>query len=492
MPAIRFRLHGMATHPTLIPTREAIAACCCVGVRSAVEGPLAQQLRSMLVELPEVYEAGSFQGSACAAVPAQPDIVLQTFDGAHFDADLRDMALRQAADPAPLRTLAVTSGLSAPQLAALAEAGVDDFVCVPLSAHELWARIRRLLPAPTLSPDGAPGEPRPHHVALRGLLGCNPAFLRLVERLPQMARYDVGALLLGETGTGKEALAQALHYLSPRAKGPWVAVNCAAIPLELLEAELFGHVKGAYTHASQSRHGLIHEAEGGTLFLDEIDSLPYEAQAKLLRFLQAKQYRPVGANGLVTADVRVVAASNRDLDALAAQGGFRQDLLFRLNVLQLRLPPLRERMEDVPLLARHFLATAARTWSLPARHIAPAALQLLQRHAWPGNVRELKNVVERAVLMSSAETLQAADIDLGGLRAEGAAASLQSDESFHAAKARVVASFECDYIQQLLTACGGNVTQAARAAKKNRRAFFELMRKHNIQPEPFRGSSPRF
>ncbi len=456
----------------------------------------------MLADLPEVSQTGASterEAAEDATLLVPPDIALQTVDGASFDADLRDLVARMASDraTAPARTLAVTSGLSAPQLAALAEAGVDDFVCTPLSPQELLARIRRLVPAPAMASasDALPGKAS-DAVALRGLLGQNPAFLRLVQRLPQMARYDVGALLLGETGTGKEALAQALHYLSPRAKGPWVAVNCAAIPLELLEAELFGHVKGAYTHASQSRHGLIHEAEGGTLFLDEIDSLPYEAQAKLLRFLQAKQYRPVGANGLVTADVRVVAASNRDLDALAAQGGFRQDLLFRLNVLQLRLPALRERMEDVPLLARHFLATAARTWSLPARSVAPAALQLLQRHAWPGNVRELKNVIERAVLMSGAECLQAADIDLGGGdgggNRQGEGASSQSDDSFHAAKARVVASFECNYIHQLLTSCGGNVTQAARAAKKNRRAFFELMRKHNIQPEPFRGATPHF
>jgi two-component system, NtrC family, response regulator GlrR len=408
-----------------------------------------------------------------------PDVALEVFDADSVDAVLAVTAARLQSQPRR-RTLAVIRGLGAAQLAALQQAGVDDFVRTPLSGEELLARIQRLAP-PRPEPDTAGNE---NPAALRDLLGQNRDFQRLLRRLPQVARFDVGALLLGETGTGKEALAQAIHYLSPRAQGPWVAVNCAAIPNELLEAELFGHVKGAYTHASQSRRGLIHEAQGGTLFLDEIDSLPYGAQAKLLRFLQDKQYRPVGSNQLVTADVRVVAASNRELDTMVAQGSFRQDLLFRLNVLQLRLPPLRERMEDVPLLACHFLGAAARTWRLPARTLSPAAVQALQGHTWPGNVRELKNVIERGVLMSGAERLEAADIDL--VPACGAEAGV--DESFCQAKARVVASFERNYIHQLLATHSGNVTQAARAAKKNRRAFFELMRKHHIEPQPYRGT----
>ena len=408
-----------------------------------------------------------------------PDVVLEVFEADTFKAAL-PAATARLQSHARWRTLAVSSGLDAAQLAALQQAGIDDFVRTPLSGGELLARIVRL--APPRAEQQAKGAAQP--AALRDLLGHSPEFQRLLQRLQQVARFDVGALLLGETGTGKEALAQAIHYLSPRAQGPWVAVNCAAIPTELLEAELFGHVKGAYTHASQSRRGLIDEAQHGTLFLDEIDSLPYGAQAKLLRFLQDKQYRPVGSNQLVTADVRVVTASNRELDAMVAQGSFRQDLLFRLNVLQLRLPPLRERMEDVPLLARHFLCAAARTWCLPARTLSSAAVQALQGHTWPGNVRELKNVIERAVLMSGKERVEVADLDL--LPARGGEAGV--DESFCQAKARVVASFERNYIHQLLATYAGNVTQAARAAKKNRRAFFELMRKHHIEPQPYRGT----
>jgi two-component system response regulator GlrR len=471
-----------ATHA--VADRSAAPRCVRVCLNGDDDGTLAWQVRRVLDGL-----AGDAAAGGCMPLPLRLDdghalpgdsaIVIELLHAADFDATCRVLAERAAAQPG-LRVLAVTSGLSAAQLALLPSLGVTDFVRAPVARDELLARLAHLCPPPEAAAPAA-GAP-----ALRGLLGSSPPFLRIVQRLPQVARFDVGALLLGETGTGKEALAQAIHYLSPRAKGPWVAVNCGAIPVELLEAELFGHVKGAYTHASQSRHGLIHEAQGGTLFLDEIDSLPYGAQAKLLRFLQDKQYRPVGANHLVDADVRVVAASNRELDALVAQGAFRQDLLFRLNVLQLRLPPLRERLEDLPLLAHHFLAAAAHGFGLAPRRIAPAALQRLQQHHWPGNVRELRNVIERAVLMSAGESIGAADIDLAS--APGSA-DAGDDESFCAAKARVVASFERGYIQQLLAACGGNITQAARAAKKNRRAFFELMRKHEIRPDAFRDAA---
>jgi len=302
-----------------------------------------------------------------------------------------------------------------------------------------------------------------------------------------LARYDASVLILGETGTGKEVCAQAIHYLSARAGRPWVAVNCGAIPTELVEAELFGHVKGAYTHAHSTRAGLVREAEGGTLFLDEIDSLPYGAQAKLLRFLQDKEYRAVGANQVVRADVRVIAATNRNPVQLAARGTFRQDLLFRLNVLTLHLPLLRDRQSDIPTLALYFMRGAARQWQKAMPSLSPAALKKLVAYGWPGNVRELKNVMERAVLMSSASLLAAHDIDLDGSSA--LPDPPHDDESFRAAKARMVETFERSYIEQLLASNAGNVTHAARAAKKNRRAFFELMRKYKIDSDAYRESA---
>ena len=346
---------------------------------------------------------------------------------------------------------------------------------------QLAARRERVLGCPVASIEQAP----PAHPALRALVGDSPAFLQQVARLPVFAKYDASVMILGDTGTGKELCAQAIHYLSARAEGPWVAVNCAAIPNELLESELFGHVKGAYTHAHASRTGLVREAEGGTLFLDEIDSLPYDAQGKLLRFLQDKEYRAVGSSAVEHADVRIIAASSRRLEQLRAGNTFRQDLLYRLNVLALHMPSLRERRTDIAQLALHFLRSAAAQWQKAAPALSAPALQKLLAHDWPGNVRELKNVVERGVLMCASGALAPADIDLDGIPEIPVPPPTQP-ESFRDAKARVVEDFERAFIQQLLACSGGNVTRAARAAKKNRRAFFELMRKYSIESGDFR------
>lgn len=378
-------------------------------------------------------------------------------------------------------TLAVGIDLDVQHLGALSQAGAGDFMCTPIAPVELEARLKRALGVC----DG-PADvtlPSPFQPALHDLIGDSPAFARQVARLPVIARYDASVLILGETGTGKEVCARVIHYLSQRAGSAWVAVNCGAIPTELIEAELFGHAKGAFTHAHAARAGLVREAEGGTLFLDEIDALPCAAQAKLLRFLQEKEYRAVGSNQVMHADVRVIAATNRTPAELAARGGFRQDLLFRLNVLSLHLPLLRERSADIPPLAMHFMRHAAKQWNLPLPSLSPSALKKLLAHDWPGNVRELRNVIDRAVLMSATQRLSADDIELDS---PGSAICLPAeDESFRKAKARVVEAFERQYIEQLLASHAGNVTHAARAAKKNRRAFFELMRKYQIESGEF-------
>jgi len=358
--------------------------------------------------------------------------------------------------------------------------------CCP-AAREKGARVNPCLDdARAPIAHAAPADPLA--VARRaGLVGASSAFVAALARLPRYARCDAGVLILGETGTGKELCAQALHYASPREGGPFVAVNCAAIPGELVEDELFGHVRGAYTHAHAARTGLVAEAEQGTLFLDEIDALPLAAQAKLLRFLQDQQYRPVGSSQLRQAHVRVVAASNRPLEALAAQGLFRQDLLFRLNMLVLVLPPLRERVADVPALVQHFLALSARQLGHGVRAVAPAALARLMAWHWPGNVRELKHVVDRAALLAAGAELRAEDIDLGP-PATAAAAAAPAGEGFNAAKARAVRDFERHYIERTLAEAGGNIAQAARLARKHRRAFFELLRKHDIDATRYRSA----
>jgi DNA-binding NtrC family response regulator len=316
------------------------------------------------------------------------------------------------------------------------------------------------------------------------LIGRSPLFLRVVERVPMLAQNEASILLLGETGTGKEVLAQAVHYCSRRAQGPWVAVNCAAIPAELVEDEFFGHVRGAYTHAVESRRGLVQEAEGGTIFLDEIDALPLASQAKLLRFLQERQYRSVGASQTHAADVRVIAASNRDMRVEAETGRFRQDLYFRLAVLSLTLPPLRERREDIGALSMHFLAQVNGETGRRIGPPTPEALGRLCAHHWPGNVRELRHVILRAVLLTSHTRLQAEDIDFD----DGRCADIMAPMGFREAKAQAVESFERHYLEALLARSGGNISRAARDAHKNRRAFFELLRRRGIDPARYRAA----
>ena len=365
-------------------------------------------------------------------------------------------------------------------VADIAQSGIRDFLFEPYSDEELSVRLQRALGVPPGRNDRSAPMPAPVRLA-RNLIGRSRKFLEQTDRLIAYAKCDATVLILGETGTGKEIFAQALHYTSARAADPWVAVNCGAIPNDLIEDELFGHVRGAYTTAHANRAGLVNEAEGGTLFLDDVDSLPLSAQAKLLRFLQEREFRAVGSNRVQRANVRVIAASNRDLGHLAARGAFRQDLYFRLNVLPLTLPALRERREDIAALSLHFVRHFAHELKRPVGGLTPAALQRMHAYDWPGNVRELQHVIERAIVLAQGALLDAADIDCG--RPDAAAAT---NGSFRSMKARVVEEFERGYIEHLLGANGGNVTHAARAAGKNRRAFFELMRKYHITTEQFR------
>ena len=325
-----------------------------------------------------------------------------------------------------------------------------------------------------------PSEEKP---GLPQLLGESPAFLAEIRKIPLLAQCDVNVLISGETGTGKELCARAIHYLSPRAGRPFIAVNCGAIPVELVENELFGHERGAFTDASTAQGGLIHEAEGGTLFLDEIACLPLLAQVKLLRFLQDKEYRRLGSTKTQQGDVRVVAAMNIDLEEAVREGKLRQDLYYRLNIIPLVLPPLRERREDIPLLARYFLAKYAARLNKDVTDCSPDVMQLLVLYEWPGNVRELEHTIERAVVLSEQAVIHKADIILPRV-----AASAHQD-SFQEAKAKVIAQFERTYIQGLLLAHQGNITKAARAAQKNRRAFWQLMRKHLLDAHSFKSSA---
>ncbi|HVP39541.1 MAG TPA: sigma-54 dependent transcriptional regulator, partial [Candidatus Saccharimonadales bacterium] len=279
---------------------------------------------------------------------------------------------------------------------------------------------------------------------------ADPAVRKLLEQLPTLARSRATVLVLGESGTGKELVARALHELGPRAEGPWVSVNCAAVPEGLLESELFGYEKGAFTGAAGRHAGRFEQAHGGTLLLDEISEISPALQAKLLRVLQEREFYRLGGSEAVRVDVRVVATTNRDLPAMIRRGAFRADLFYRLNVVALTLPPLRARAGDIPLLAAHFLARAAAEGGLPVRGFTPEALELMQAHPWPGNVRELRNAVERAVVFAGRELVAAEDLAL--------------DAPSPAARATLnLAEIERQAILEALQAHGGNRMRAARA-----------------------------
>jgi DNA-binding NtrC family response regulator len=325
------------------------------------------------------------------------------------------------------------------------------------------------------------------------LIGASPLFLAACRLVQRLAPCTAPVLVQGETGTGKELFARAIHYLSERRGGPFVPVNCGALPDTLLESELFGHVRGAFTDARQSRQGLIAQARGGTLFLDELEALSPRGQVVLLRFLQDQEYRPVGGEGVRAADVRVVGATNAPLQELAARGEYRDDLLFRLNVLALELPPLREREDDVVLLARTFLTRLARQHSRPTPALHSRTLAFLRSHAWPGNVRELENLIYREFLLSEGPVLDIRAAASGAGERRTALQRPASDRNdaltavkFRVAKARAVESFERAYLTELLGRTQGNITLAARLAGKERSRFSKLIRKYGFHGETFR------
>ena len=320
--------------------------------------------------------------------------------------------------------------------------------------------------------------------ALRAaIVGASPAFLAMLERLQRIARSDAPVLIEGETGCGKELAARSIHYGGLRRAGPFVPVNCGALPDHLLEAEWFGHERGAFTDAKTARRGLVAEANGGTLFLDEIDALSAKAQITLLRFLQDQRYRPLGSSRELTTQVRVVAAGNQPLGELVRAGQFRADLLYRLEILHLQLPPLRERSGDARLLAQHFNALYSVKYRVAPRAFDEATLAWLDGHRWPGNVRELENWVQRELLMgegSAPGALRPLAIRPAASGAASAASASPGPIDFRHAKAEAVRRFECDYVAQIMKQAEGNVTRAAHLAGKERRAFGKLLKKHGI------------
>ncbi|HEY6362758.1 MAG TPA: sigma-54 dependent transcriptional regulator [Vicinamibacterales bacterium] len=316
-------------------------------------------------------------------------------------------------------------------------------------------------------------------------IGTSEGVRAVMRQVEKIAQSDAPVLIQGETGSGKELVARAIWSRSPRWAGPFVPINCGAIPDGLIETELFGHGAGAFTDAKHARDGVIAQARHGTLFLDEINTLSPRAQVTLLRFLQDLRYRPVGTSTERAADVRVIAASNQPLQDIVAAGHFRQDLLYRLNILELTIPPLRSRLDDIELLVDHFLRLFCRKYGLPPKRLHPDASEWLRQHQWPGNVRELENWIHREVLLADGDEIRAgchpmACSDRSSDRRGGA------PTDYRAAKARALAEFESAYLSQALAAAHGNVTVAARMAGKERRSFGKLLRKHGIDRFRFR------
>ena len=364
---------------------------------------------------------------------------------------------------------------------------LDEFIHWPCHQEELLCRLNRLLPqrpTPSLNNNKLLEE-----FSDLSMIGKSDQFVSILILIKKIARYNAPTLINGETGTGKEMAARAIHYLGARRDAPFIPVNCGAIPDNLLENELFGHEKGAYTDAKEAQPGIVQIANGGTLFLDEIDTLSQKAQVALLRLIQEKEYRPLGSKTVKHADIRIIAATNKDLEQLSAAHLFRKDLIFRLNVLNITMPPLHNRVEDIEILASHLLKKISQQYEQPIKQLHKNTLAWMKSYSWPGNVRELENVLHREFLLSEGAMLKFKFADTqhkerrNGLSGRRVATFNKYD--FNHAKAYAIATFERSYLCWLLATTQGNISKAARKTGKERRALGKLLKKHNIDKTQF-------
>jgi DNA-binding NtrC family response regulator len=365
------------------------------------------------------------------------------------------------------------------------KAGAQDYVPKPFDNDEIRIVVQRALEHTRLE--------REHRMLLEridrdlrfeNLVGSGPAMRRVFEMIGKVAETDLTVLVRGESGTGKELVAQALHQRSPRRGRPFVAVNCAAISRELVESELFGHEKGAFTGADARRIGRFEAAEGGTIFLDEIGDMAPETQAKVLRVLEERSLERVGSTKPLEVDVRVIAATHRDLEAEVRRGRFREDLYYRLKVVEIAVPPLRERREDVPALVDRFLALLAERLGREPRRMSAEALSALAGYPWPGNVRELRNVVEQAAVLAPGDTIREADLHLPRGQEKGAAAALPAAAAgFADAKRQATEDFERSYLLRALRQHGGNISRTAEAIGMVRQSLQQKIRELGLRSE---------
>lgn len=361
----------------------------------------------------------------------------------------------------------LTAHGSIPDAVAATQQGVFSFLTKPVDKDALYKAIDDALEQ---------SAPTTDERWRQAIVTRSPLMERLLEQAGMVAQSDVSVLINGQSGTGKEIVAQAIHNASPRRDKPFVAINCGALPEQLLESELFGHARGAFTGAVSNREGLFQAAEGGTLFLDEIGDMPVALQVKLLRVLQERKVRPLGSNRDIDIDVRIISATHRDLPKAMARGEFREDLFYRLNVVNLKIPPLAERTEDIPLLANHLLRQSADRHKPFVRAFSTDAMKRLMAAKWPGNVRQLVNVIEQCVALTSSPIISDALVEQ----------ALEGENTALPTFVEARNQFELNYLRKLLQITKGNVTHAARMAGRNRTEFYKLLSRHELDANDFK------
>lgn len=420
------------------------------------------------------YEVAVTQNgeAALANFPGiQPHVVITDLRMAGMDGLTLFRHLRAQCPTLPV--IILTAYGTIPQAVQATKEGLFGFLTKPIDLAALLEQVQSALRLADVTRIDQAGK---NDRAWREpIITSSPLMEAVLQRARLVAPTDASVLIQGESGTGKELLSRVIHHHSQRANHPFVAVNCGAIPEDLLESEFFGHEKGAFTGASSKREGLVKSAQDGTLFLDEIGDMPHTLQVKLLRVLQEQHIRPVGTTKLIPVNVRIVSATHRNLEAEIAAGRFREDLYFRLNVFTLTLPSLAERREDIPVLAWHFLNQLAEKYGKKITAFAPGAIARLLHASWPGNVRQLFNVLEQAIILSTTPILSeelVAQVIGGNTRGLRALADARWD-------------FERDYLARLLQITRGNVNQAARLARRNRTAFYKVLHRHDLNPSMF-------
>ncbi|EPL0839348.1 two-component system response regulator GlrR [Klebsiella aerogenes] len=388
------------------------------------------------------------------------DLRMDEMDGLQLFAEI------QKAQPG-MPVIILTAHGSIPDAVAATQKGVFSFLTKPVDKDALYKAIDDALEQ---------SSPATDERWRQAIVTRSPQMLRLLEQAGMVAQSDVSVLIIGQSGTGKEIVAQAIHNASPRHEKPFIAINCGALPEQLLESELFGHARGAFTGAVSNREGLFQAAEGGTLFLDEIGDMPVALQVKLLRVLQERKVRPLGSNRDIDIDVRIISATHRDLPKAMARGEFREDLFYRLNVVNLKIPPLSERAEDIPLLANHLLRQSADRHKPFVRAFSTDAMKRLMAAKWPGNVRQLVNVIEQCVALTSSPVISDALVEQ----------ALEGENTALPTFVEARNQFELNYLRKLLQITKGNVTHAARMAGRNRTEFYKLLSRHELDANDFK------